>query len=337
MKALISRSAVAAAAIVVCLGSAQAEELSFTEIEARLAKIESQLAVQTGIQQAAYCNDCGCGDSCCGSNCGCCDSCCGNSCCGCGDCCGCCDCCNSCGGGGGAYGQVDILFVRTHTVEEAGPGGKTAEEYEFSPRIILGFEDGNGHGARVRWWHYGHDTRNLNAAADAYRVDVDVLDLEYTNRFQFRRTDVTLGGGFRLGNLEIGEDDTWENDLIGLTVAADVESLMCCDCRSYWSFLYGARMSILAGDWEISNNRGGAGNDNGFFNPNEDDFHDDNIVVTELYLAVEYGCSHCGYDLYGQLKFEVQNWHSDAFVDNANADFDSIGFVGPGFAFGVGF
>ena len=318
MKATMCRMTLALASMLVCMGTAQAEDLNYSELEARLAKIESHLASQNSLQQAGYCCD-SCGESSCGCESSCCDGCCNG-------CSGCCDCCSSCGGCGGYYAQVDLVFARAHVLEDAGPGGKLSEEYELAPRFILGYENCCGQGLRARYWHYGHDSRNLTVAADAVRFEFDVIDLEATNRFQFCRTDVTLAGGFRYAHLEIVEDDVAETDLVGLTVAADVETLVCCDCCSYWSAIYGARAALLYGDWD---SEGGA---NGFIGA---DIRDDSVAVTEVYAGAEYGCCYCGYDIYTQLKIELQHWHSDALAQNAGAD--SINFVGPTWTFGVGF
>ena len=300
--------------------SVQAQNLNFSDLSARLAKIEAQLAIQDDVHQAAFCEGCGCGECGCGNGCGCC------GCCDCGDCCGCCDCCNACGCGGGTYAQFEILFLRAHVLEDAAGLGKLSEEYEISPRFVLGFENGCGQGARIRYWHYGHQQNSIDDPALGVRFEWNVLDLEATNRLQFCRTDVVLGGGVRLANTEIMSSPNIDADLIGLTAAVDAETVICCDCCrcSYWSAIYGSRLSILGGDWE------GAGNT---YIPGP--IRDDNVVVTELYGGVEYGCCYRGLDLFSQLKFEVQNWHSDALA--ANAGTDSIGFVGPGFVIGAGY
>lgn len=341
MKATISRTALAVASMLVCLGSVQAEDLIYTEFEARLAKIEAQLATQSGLQQAAYACDC-CDSSCgCESSCGCDNGCCGNGCCdscgcdnGCGDsCCGCCDCCNSCGGGGGAYGQVELMFMRAHILEDT--FGKLAEEYELAPRFVIGAENCYGLGARLRYWHYGNHldfVDNNPAIPGGLRTEIDVFDGEVTNRLQLCRTDVTLAAGVRIANLDL----TWGGDndgvdLIGGTVAADVESLLCCYCSSYASVIYGGRLAILGGDWDFQSTTPPGGVS-----------RDDNVVVNEIYGGVEFGCCQNGFDIYSQLKFEIQNWRSDVLTRWAPANPDpfygtSVGFVGPAFVFGVGY
>ena len=331
MNTTLTRTVLALSSMLVCLGAAQAEGLKYSDLEERLAKVEAQLVGRQGVQLATHCDGCGCCDSCCCSD----DCCCGDACCcECGDCCGgcgsCCQCCNTCGCGGGAYAEVQWNFLRAHVLEGAGSTGKLSEEYELSPRFILGMENGCGQGARIRYWHHGHQHNDITQPGGV-RFEADVLDLEVTNRFQGCRTDVILAGGVRLANLGIidnniitpgGNDDI---DLLGLTMAADAESLICCDCSRYFSLVYGARLSILGGDWQ--------GGGNAFVgNPPP---RDDNVVVTELYTGIEVGCCYRGSDIFGRLAFEMQNWHSDALAAAANTD--SIGFVGPGVHMGVGF
>jgi hypothetical protein len=43
------------------------------------------------------------------------------------------------------------------------------------------------------------------------------------------------------------------------------------------------------------------------------------------------------FSLFTQLKFEMQNWHSDHLASAPGVNGYSVGFVGPSFAFGVGF
>jgi hypothetical protein len=318
------RTALALTGMLVWLGSAQAEELNFSDLESRLAKIESQLASQNGIQQAGYscgescCTDAGCGDACCGDSCGC-------GACGCGGCggCGCGSnaCCNAygCNGCGGWYSEAHLVFARAHVNE--GAVGKLSEEYELAPRFILGYENGCGQGGRVRYWHYGHHSDILDDVG-GIRFEWDVIDFELTNRWQGCRTDVTFAGGARLANIEIeAEGASIENDLIGLTAAVDAETLLCCDACDYWSWVYGSRLAILGGDWEGTSGDLAA------------TLRDDNVIVYELYVGVEYGCCYCGYDLYSRLAFEMQNWHSDEIDFQAGT---SIGFVGPAWHVGLG-
>jgi hypothetical protein len=224
------------------------------------------------------------------------------------------------------------MFMRAHILEDGfstpPAESKLAEEYETAPRFVVGYENCHGLGARVRYWHYGHHldfVDNAPAVPGGLRTEIDVFDMELTQRLQYCRTDVTLAAGVRLASL----DFTWAGvtdgvDMIGGTIAADVETLICCRCNSYVSAIYGGRMSILGGDWDFQSTT-----------PPGLDSRDDNIMNHEIYGGVEYGCCHNGMDIYAQLKFEIQNWHSDVLSQFYTTD--SVGFVGPGFVVGVGY
>jgi hypothetical protein len=217
--------------------------------------------------------------------------------------------------------EVQVMFLRPHLMESA--IGKLSEKYELSPRFIIAYEDKGGVGTRVRYWIYGRWTPNLDEEDDEIRFEMNVMDLEATSRFRSERIDLVVAGGMRWADMEIAfEDEDVQGDMPGLTAAADLRLSLCRDCCREWAVLGGARWSLLGGDWE-----GGGG----FIDP----VRDDNIVVQELYTGVEYYCACGDYDLFARLKYEMQNWHSNALAQNAGTD--SIGFLGPAFEFGVRF
>ena len=320
MKATITRTALAMAGMVLCFGQLHAEELGYSELENRLAKIENQLAGQNGLQQASHC--CDSADGCCDV--GCCDACGGG---GCGSCdAGCCasSCCPSCGS---VYGEVQFLFLRAHVQEDYDDdGSKLEENHDISPRFILGYENGCGMGGRIRYWNYDHST-GIENTNDSIAFEMNILDLEATQRFQGCRSDVVLAGGVRLGSWDSTDDDNDTvsiDNLLGLTMAADMRSQFAQGCNSELNLVGGGRMSLLGGDWDGNNNHDFIDTD-----------RDDNIFVWELYAGVEYGV--CYYDtyLFTRLAYEIQMWHS-AVVDSSG-DLDTLGFVGPAWTIGMAF
>lgn len=323
MKATIMRTALALASLLVGLGQAQAEELNYSGIEARLAKIERQLAGQNGMVQAGYC-----GDTCCDT--GCCEASCGMGCCGCGDagCCGGCGCCDPCCGGG-YFAEVQLLWLRAHMPEDFdGDGSKLEESYQISPRFILGYENGCGQGARIRYWYYDHTTDIERSNNESIDWELNIIDLEVTQRFQGCRSDLLLGAGIRGGEIESRDDNNRSvrtNNLLGLTAAADVRTLITSNCGRELSWVGGARASILGCDWSGSRNHE--------FITNE---RDDNIFVAELYAGVEYNVCMDGYQVYTRLAYELQSWHSAAF-NNRDGNFDILGFAGPQWTIGLAF
>ena len=154
MKILVTRKLLAAIGMMVCTAAyASGNDLRYSELEQRLAVLESQVASQQGVQSASYLSDsdgaaapaasasCGCENS--SSCCDCATSgCCCPSSCGCNDCC------------GTTYGYYEMLWIRPHVNEDF--AGKLSEEHNFSSRYVLGYEDACGIGARVRYWNYDH-------------------------------------------------------------------------------------------------------------------------------------------------------------------------------------
>jgi hypothetical protein len=259
---------------------------------------------------------------CCNPGCGCgCshDGCC--NCCSQGGCCSCCDaCCDKTPGK--IYFDAELMALRAHFGEEA--VGKLAEKYEMSERFVIGTENANGIGGRVRYWTYDRETQNLQGGTDI-RFDFDVTDFEGTTHFGTKHFDLLLAAGVRWAEIKIDTDGgRSRNDMPGATFALDLRGLICTDCQRglQWHSVGGARWSIFGGDWEVGN---------GLI----DDTRDDNITVMELYGGVE--CSKCcrGREMYARLVMETQNWRSDALGEET--DVDSLSFIGPGVNMGMRF
>ncbi|MEX0610970.1 MAG: hypothetical protein WD229_02515 [Pirellulales bacterium] len=220
------------------------------------------------------------------------------------------------------YAEAQVMFLRAHVLEES--LGKLSEKYEFTPRLILGYESPSGLGGRVRYWTYGRTTPNLDDPDDDLRLEFDVIDFEGTSRFRTTHTELVVAGGFRWAHIDTElDDESVDSNMPGITFAGDLRSTLCRGCRSQWSGICGARWSLLGGDWE--------GDANGYIEPTRDD----NVVVQEIYGGFEYLCHYSNYDLFARIIFEVQNWRSDALGESA--DTDSIGFIGPSVHVGAAF
>jgi len=354
MKTSFLRTLLALGALVSLTPFAAAQERGFGNVLEQWSAAQSTNTYDNGVEEAAYAGDGealeeemiasddqitddlsrGMNGSCsaCSSE-GCsCDACQG----GCdGDCyggCNSCDCdptnyCGDCNGDCGAgcgmyYAELQNMFMRAHVSEDV--VGKLKEKYEYSPRVVLGYEAPSGLGGRVRYWNYTRTTNTVNNN-DSLRFDLDVIDAEGTSRFSTKRADLLLSGGFRWADMNVVEDDEDEVDaeMPGITFAVDARAGICGDCRSQWSGVCGARWSILGGDWE--------GDSNDVISPT----FDDNLTTHEIYGGFEYLCHRCGYDLYARIVFEMQNWHSDALGETSATD--SIGFVGPAIHGGISF
>lgn len=214
-----------------------------------------------------------------------------------------------------AYGEIQINFLRAHVMEES--VGKLSEKYEFSPRFIFALSGFTPLDGRVRYWIYRRDTPVLDGTG-LLRLEFDVLDIESTRQLAFRRSELLLSAGLRLGNLELidPEGDEASADLVGMTLAADGRTWLHSFDGTRIDWAYGGRLSVLGADW-------GGDSDHDFLNRR---IRDDNIVAHELYTGLE--CSRCyrAVDLRAGLGFEMQNWHSDVLD---RVQFGSLGFLGP--------
>jgi hypothetical protein len=202
--------------------------------------------------------------------------------------------------------------------------GKLSEDYEFSPRFILGFRNIGPLDGRVRYWHYARDT-NVRGGGDI-RVEWDVLDLEAVHYFEGRRSQLALAAGIRFADAKL--EDTNEadcgSDMVGLTMAADGLTPVLRMQNGYCGWVYGGRISILGGDW-------GTDPDSDFIlGP----FRDDNVFVSELYAGAELARCVGRATVRGRILFDMQNWRSDAL---ANDGLESIGFIGPAVQLGADF
>jgi len=325
---IVLRQTLPAALVVLLACSAQASEneLSYSELEQRLATLEAKLASQEGVQSASYVlNEAGYGAACGGDDC-CSDTCCGDS-------CGCCDSC-CCNPYAGCYASVELLWIRPHVSEDW--VGKLSNDYEFSTRTVIGYESCCGLGARIRWWQFDHTIDVEDPATIG--MDVQVVDLEATNRLFFYNSDVLLGGGLRYAHWGLDDQfgDSVTLDALGLTFAADVFTPLCCDCSHRIGFVYGGRWSVLAGDWH--------GDNEIIDTVVTPEVNDDNFLVTELYAGLGYWWCRGGCDVFASTTIEMQNWRSDVLGEpgigngiapNSIGSVNSIGFVGLGLTMGV--
>jgi hypothetical protein len=224
----------------------------------------------------------------------------------------------------GCFADVQLNILRLHLMD--GSVGKLSEKYELSPRFTIGFDGDGAIGGRVRYWIYDRQTPILNGGHIG--VELNVLDIEATHRYQISRSDIVVAAGLRWAALDL-EDASEEEvgiDLVGMTLAADGHTPLCAFQKGQLAGVYGGRLSILGGDWGGSQNSSYFGN-----SPPQDD----NVVVEGLYAGIQYATRYRDCQLVARLAFEIQNWHSDALAQNAGAD--SLGFLGPGVHVGAAF
>jgi hypothetical protein len=158
---------------------------------------------------------------------------------------------------------------------------------------------------------YGRGTNGLDDD-DSIHIDFDVWDIEATHRFVGKKSEVELAAGLRLANIEINDAEGGWTPLFSCS-------------QGCFGWVYGGRLSILAGDW-------GGDPDSSILTER---VRDDNVLAHELYAGLGFTRCCRNIDLNARLVFEMQNWHSDVLAEAA--DDGSIGFVGPGVEIGAQF
>jgi hypothetical protein len=248
--------------------------------------------------------------------------------------------------------DIELMMLRPQIAESA--VGKLSEEYQFSPRIILGLEGAGNFDGRLRYWHYDRDSTVLgtnnnlgffppffilegdnvfNPALSAspsktsIRINFDVLDIEGLHHFEAGKSDLTLSAGLRLAGIHLRDTNFQEcgTDLLGLTLAGDGMTPLGAFPAGHFGLVYGGRLSILGGNW--------GGDDNSLFVNHQT--RNDNVLVHELYGGVELARRCNMVDIHARLLFEMQNWHSDVLAQDAGLE--SIGIFGPALQFGAEF
>jgi hypothetical protein len=220
--------------------------------------------------------------------------------------------------------DFELSLLRPQIAESA--AGKLSEDYQFSPRIILGLRGAGNFDGRVRYWHYNRNSDVLGTD-DEIRIKFDVLDIEAVHRFAARKSELMLSAGLRLAGLRLTDVESAKcsTDLIGLTLAGDGMTPLGAFPGGHLGLIYGGRLSILAGDW--------GGDDTSLFVNRQ--VRNDNVLVNELYGGVELARRFRALDVHLRLLFEMQNWQSDALAQNAGIE--SIGLLGPGLQLGAEF
>jgi hypothetical protein len=220
--------------------------------------------------------------------------------------------------------DVELSLLRPQIAENA--IGKLSEDYQFSPRLILGLRGVGNIEGRVRYWHYDRNTDVLGTDDDV-QIGFNTLDIEALHRFSGRRSELALSAGIRLARIRLTDiaDQDSKADLIGLTLAGDGLTPLGLFPGGHFGLVYGGRLSILGGDWG-----GHAGSQ--FV---DQEVRNDNVLASELYGGVELARRFRAMELHARLLFEMQNWKSDVLAEHAGIE--SIGFFGPGLELGVDF
>jgi hypothetical protein len=216
----------ASLAALVSLASApvNAENLSYSDLAARINALENEL----GSQQVSLAS---------------CES---SSCCGVGTSSNCCD-------SSGCYFGYELAILQPRISEAS--LGEFDDEYGFGHRFILGYDGGSGMGARMRYMLYNHGHDFIPAGSGSIGIDMDVLDFEVTLQEQLRNWNLMFSGGFRYAGLGLRDNRTLNEEvrLDGYGTTVSLETTRAFSDRNL--FLIGNfRASLLSADIGINGN-----------------------------------------------------------------------------------
>lgn len=280
----------------------QAQEMTYSELVSRLHALETELQSQR-MQFASHsvatgAESFGCGSAPCGSGGGCCPTLCEPAC-------------------AAWYAGYEVTFLRPH-ISDNEFGAGWSDDYGTGHRFVLGYDGGQGLGARLRYWFYnhGHDTA---AGARGVGIDMDVLDAEFTLHEQLRNWDLTLSGGVRYGRMGFdfaGAAQEFYFEGVGPTVSLEAER----GIGNRGLYLVGNfRTSLLYG--ELSGPT---------INPTLNGTADD---VTTLVLENQLGVGWSRQYDRGQLNlravWESQYWYNASMGDDIYGFASAVGYSGP--------
>lgn len=214
------------------------------------------------------------------------------------------------------YADAQLNFLRTNLASEV-DSTTSSDQLELSPRVVLGTRNCNQCGARAQYQHYDwHTASTTSPTSPGVQFEFQSLDLEVTKRLFAYHTNLDLAAGVRLAKVQEAKFEAHSTaSLMGGTVSANARTRLCSPTCWSWSWVYGGRLSLLGGHWNGSAHQG-----NG------------NVFVSEVFTGVETRCCRYSHDLFARFLFEVQNWHSDAFLLS-----DNVTLMGPGVQLGVRF
>ena len=158
------------------------------------------------------------------------------------------------GCGGSFVFDYDIMFMKYH--QSGGVKSTSAEnivgnddsaefDFEYSPRVSLGYELCNGHGYRLNYWYYDE-----TAATDKegfVSIDTYTFDAEIYRRLNLSDdTSLEFSGGYRHVDFEQRDDNEldWGFTNYGGTISTELSHQVTCNSRIFIR----NRLSIVMGD-----------------------------------------------------------------------------------------
>lgn len=222
---------------------------------------------------------------------------------------------NGKGKGGGErslYAGYEATVLRPYLSSNYTPNGYD-DEYGVGHRFIIGGENANGVGVRMRYWMYNHGHNFEPPVPGTANIDMDVFDLEATLSETLCNTDLLLSGGIRYGRagLSYGIPEIYFEGT-GPTVSLQASR----DVGSRGVYLIGnLRASLLIGEIHQPN---------GLVVPGRDLADDEIMTVLESQLGAGWSReAMCG-EFHVRALWETQFWMNDTWANPPGAP-DGIG------------
>jgi len=246
--------------------------------------------------------------------------------------------CDSCGGSlcscdqSSLYFQYENTFFRYHRADgmRVGanePGEQVESDFEYAPRITLGYVGPSGLGLRVRYWEYDHDNPAFNNSPPGQYLDVNTynFDTEIFEEIAVNGcTSLELSAGIRYNDFDetlvdsgvVNMNTTFAGwgGMLGLQVNRNV-------CRG--ALFARGRVAILMDDAQVIDD------DNGGVN-----LLDSTQGMSEIALGYRITTCVGRATLTSSIAGEWQNWYnyssnfSSGVIDTNAAGRGDVGFGG---------
>jgi hypothetical protein len=179
--------------------------------------------------------------------------------------------------------------------------GRWEDTSSLAIRLILGYEDPEGIGVRLRFWGLSQDAET---PADDLQLNMDKFDVDLYKRVLFDRGDLAFGAGPSSGLLEfkLSNDSYSRFEGAGATMFLDGYYSLVEFEKSELGAIARGRYSILLGDWHDTT---------GVLLPPT---HNDTMSIAELAWGLEYRrrFGRCeDHSWFVGVLAEYQRWQSD--------------------------
>lgn len=211
------------------------------------------------------------------------------------------------------YAGYEITFLKPY-ISDNEFAGSFGDGYGTGHRFVLGYDDGNGLGARLRYWMYNHN-HNTAAGAPFVHIDMDVLDAEVTLQERMRNWDLMVSGGVRYARAAfdfLGTGDLYFEG-VGPTVALEATRGI------------GSRGLYLIGNFRGSMLYGNIGGPAAGFQA----AHDETALVFENQLGVGWSRDYGRGVLNVRGVWESQYWSNHSLGDDVFGFSSALAFAGP--------